>query len=86
MREIVRVFNLLGDFFDYLSFFLFFLCILFIQIGVFVIGATNLPEALDYSLLAGRLPLLEVPPPSAKDRVTILRSITQQMPVASDVK
>ncbi len=55
-------------------------------LGVMVVGATNVPDALDESLIAGRLPMLEVPPPDRADRLAIFTAATARMPLASDVR
>ncbi len=55
--------------------------------GVIVIGITNRPDLIDASLLRpGRLDLIiYVGQPDDKDRLEILRIITQPMPLANDV-
>jgi ribosome biogenesis ATPase len=54
---------------------------------VFVIGATNRPDIIDRAMLRpGRLDkLLYVPLPSAADRLSILRTVTRNMPLDDQV-
>ena len=56
--------------------------------GVFVIAATNRPDIIDPAMLRpGRLDkLLYVPLPSKDDRLSILNTITQNLPMGEDIK
>ncbi|PKA49337.1 Cell division control protein 48 like C [Apostasia shenzhenica] len=55
--------------------------------GVYVIGATNTPDAIDPAVLRpGRFgKLFYVPLPSAEERRSILKALARKKPVASDV-
>lgn len=55
--------------------------------GVFVIGATNRPEVMDPAVLRpGRFgKLLLVPLPDAEGRVSILKALVRNKPLATDV-
>ena len=54
---------------------------------VVVIGITNRPDLIDSSLLrSGRLDLrIFVPPPDEKGRLSIIETLTENMPIAADV-
>ncbi|XP_078443395.1 cell division cycle 48C [Wolffia australiana] len=55
--------------------------------GVFIIGATNRPEAVDPAFLrSGRLgEIMYVPLPSREERVLILKTLSRNKPLASEV-